>query len=342
LPVAALEQGQDILATGNGAALQDFLDKNADKHAAVEARAKALGLGVLAVRAGPKGQETDRLLVSGGGKGFTDCATGEACPEMAVIPASPPGFMIGSPPEENGHQEDEKQHAVTVGPFAIGRFEVTVAEYKRCVAAGGCNPPEWLEPGGQHNIETGTSGYYRSLGTAVTGDGQPIVGVSHDDANAYAKWLAETTGKGYRLPSEAEWELAARAGTAGPYWWGDDAHQDGKVWAACRECGSEWDGKAPAPANAFSANPWGLYNVHGNVWEWVADFYCEDYAAGPADGSARLADDCPKNGGNGLKVLRGGSVYYKAELMRAAMRVRNVRAFRNFSVGFRVARSLVN
>ena len=337
-----MEPGQDILATGNGAALQDVLDKNVDQRAEVEARAKALGLGVLAVRTGPKGQETDRLLVSGGGKGFTDCAAGEACPEMAVIPASPPGFMIGSPPEENGHQEDEKQHAVTMRPFAIGRFEVTVAEYKRCVAAGGCNPPEWLEPGGQHNIETGTSGYYKSLGTAVTGDGQPIVGVSHDDATAYAKWLAETTGKGYRLPSEAEWELAARAGAAGPYWWGDDARKDGKVWAACRECGSEWDGKAPAPANAFSANPWGLYNVHGNVWEWVADFYCEDYAAGPADGSARLADDCPKNGGNGLKVLRGGSVYYKAELMRAAMRVRNVRAFRNFSVGFRVARSLVN
>jgi formylglycine-generating enzyme required for sulfatase activity len=342
LPVAAREPGQDVLAAGNGAALQEVLDKNADQRSAVETRAKALGLAVIAVRTGPKGQETERLFVTGGGKGFTDCAAGEACPEMVVAPASPAGFMTGSPPEEDGHQDDEKQHAVDVRAFAIGRFEVTVGEYKRCVAAGGCKPPEWLEPGGQHNIETGSSGYYRNLGTAVTGDGQPIVGVSHEDATAYAKWLAETTGKAYRLPSEAEWELAARAGARSAYWWGDDPHKDGKVWAGCKDCGSEWDGKAPAPANAFTANPWGLYNVHGNVWEWVADAYCEDTSAGPSDGRARRAEDCPAGGGNGFKVLRGGSVYYKAQLMRAAMRVRNVPQFRSFSVGLRVARSLEN
>jgi formylglycine-generating enzyme required for sulfatase activity len=328
------------LAVASGAALQEFLDKNGDQRIAVEARAKALGLGVITVRIGPKGQESGRLLVSGGGKGFTDCTSGAACPEMIVVPGSPQGFNIGSPPEENGHQEDEQLHEVKVRPYAIGRFEVTVAEYKACVAAGGCRPPEWLDPGGEHNVETGRSGYYRSLGAAVTHGGQPIVGVSHDDATAYAKWLAETTGKGYRLPSEAEWELAARAGAKGPYWWGDDTRKDGKAWAACQGCGSEWDGKAPAPANAFGANPWGLYNSLGNVWEWVADYYCEDYAAGAADGSARLADDCPKNGGLGLRVLRGGSVFYKPELMRAAMRVRNVREFRNFSVGLRVARTL--
>jgi formylglycine-generating enzyme required for sulfatase activity len=322
--------------------LQEFLDKNADLRTAVEARAKALGLAVIAVRAGPRGQETERPFVAGGAKGFTDCGAQDACPEMVVVPAAPAGFMIGSPPEEGGHQDDEKQHAVNVRAFAIGRFEVTVGEYRRCVAAESCKPPEWLEPGGQHNIETGSSGYYRNLRAAVTDAGQPVVGVSHEDATAYAKWLAKTTGKGYRLPSEAEWELAARAGARSAYWWGDDARKDGKVWAACRECGSAWDGKAPAPANAFSANPWGLYNVHGNVWEWVADIYCEDYAAGPADGSARLADDCPKGGGSGLRVLRGGSVYYKPELMRAAMRVRNVPQFRNFSVGFRVARTLEN
>ncbi len=134
LSAAAFEPSQDVLAAANGAALQEVLDKNSAQRPAVETRAKALGLAVISVRVGPKGNDTERLFVAGGGKGFTDCATGEACPEMTVIPASPPGFAIGSPPEEDGHQEDEKLQAVNVRPFAIGRFEVTVGEYKRCVA----------------------------------------------------------------------------------------------------------------------------------------------------------------------------------------------------------------
>jgi formylglycine-generating enzyme required for sulfatase activity len=212
------------------------------------------------------------------------------------------------------------------------------------VAAGGCKPPEWLEAGGQHNIKTGASRYYRNLGDNLTAPGQPIVGVSFNDATAYAAWLTSKTGHSYRLPSEAEWEFAARAGSQTAYWWGDALPGDGVVRAACVGCGSEWDGKAPAVANAFAPNPWGLFNVHGNVWEWTADFYCDDYASGPKDGSPRLADDCAAVGdlppARGVRSMRGGSVFYPAKVMRSAMRARNVPDFRNFSVGFRVARDI--
>jgi formylglycine-generating enzyme required for sulfatase activity len=168
--------------------------------------------------------------------------------------------------------------------------------------------------------------------------------VSFVDATAYAAWLSAKTGHAYRLPSEAEWEFAARAGTTTAYWWGDDLPSDGKIRAACSACGSEWDGKAPAPADAFEPNPWGLRNVHGNVWEWTADFYCEDYASGPKDGSPRITDDCApvddQLPSRGLRSMRGGSAFYSARVMRSGMRARNVPDFRNFSVGFRIARDL--
>lgn len=270
-------------------------------------------------------------------KPFKDC---ESCPEMLALPASPKDFKIGSPPDEAGHNPREKQFAVSIKPFAIGRLEVTVAEYKACVAAGGCQQPEWLEPGGQHNVETGVSKYYKLYGTSITGERQPIVGVSHDDALAYTAWLTKTTGKTYRLPSEAEWEYAARAGTTTAYWWGAEVMKNGKAMAACQGCGSEWDSKLLAPADAFEPNPWGLYNVHGNVWEWVADYDCDDYSSGPADGTPRATDNCARRDQPGLFVLRGGSVFYEARFARAASRLRNFAYFRNVSVGFRVAQSL--
>ena len=263
---------------------------------------------------------------------------------MVAIPASPPGFMIGSPPDEADRLESEKQTEVSVPAFAIATRPVTVAEYKACVAAAGCPPPEWLEPGGQHNIETGTSRYYAVLGEHLTNPGQPVVGVSQRDAVAFAEWLSETTGHTYRLPSEAEWERAARAGTTTAYWWGDEPPGPDRVRAVCSDCGSEWDLKALAPAEAFEPNPWGLYNVHGNVWEWTADYFCDDYASGPKDGSARVRDDCAPVGNRpaarGVHTMRGGSAFFPAKSMRSAMRLRQLPEFRNVSVGFRVARDL--
>lgn len=293
---------------------------------------------VIVVDIGGKDGER-RPIIAGGGVHFTDCPEQEGCPQMLVVPTSRPGTMIGSPPDEAGHRATEKMHAVTIKAFAIGRFEVSVAEYKACVADGGCRPPEWLEPGGQHNVETGVSGYYRNYGASVTQDRQPVVGVSYDDAVAYALWLSGKTGKAYRLLSEAEWEYAARAGTTTAYWWGNDIQHLGKAMANCQGCGSEWDAKALAPVDAFQSNPWGLYNVHGNVWEWVADFYCEHFETGPADGSPRTADDCSARDAPGLRVLRSGSTFYDTSLSRAAIRLRNHQGFRNISVGFRVGRS---
>jgi formylglycine-generating enzyme required for sulfatase activity len=266
-----------------------------------------------------------------------DCPS---CPEMLTIPASPAGFKIGSPVTEAGHNPRETLFAVSIKPFAIGRFEVSVGEYKACVAAGACRPAEWQEPGGQHNVETGSSPYYKTYGAAVTDDRQPIVGVSHDDALAYAAWLSKSTGKAYRLPSEAEWEYAARAGTTSAYWWGGEPQKDGQAMAACQGCGSKWDSRSLAPVDAFEPNPWGLYNVHGNVWEWVADYDCDDYTSGPSDGTPRATDNCARRDAPGLFVLRGGSSFYEARFARSAARLRNFAGFRNVSVGFRIAKTL--
>jgi formylglycine-generating enzyme required for sulfatase activity len=335
---------EGVSAAVNGRALQAILDSDPRTELAIAERTKALALEVVKVPVGTGEKARVEIRVAGGAKPFADCDAGEGCPPMVAIPPSPPGFAIGSPPEEKDRSDDEALTPVSVRAFAMSAHSVTVAEYKACVAANGCKPPEWLEPGGQHNIETGSSRYYLNLGDALTAPGQPIVGVSHEDAASYAKWLSVKTGHTYRLPSEAEWELAARAGSRTAFWWGDTLPADGVVRAACIGCGSRWDGKSLAPADAFPANPWGLFNVHGNVWEWTADLYCEDYASGPKDGRPRVKDDCAPQGdrppARGVYSLRGGSAFYPAKAMRAAMRVRNIPGFRNFSVGFRVARDL--
>ena len=114
-----------------------------------------------------------------------------------------------------------------------------------------------------------------------------------------------------------------------------------KTMAACRGCGSEWDGVNNAPVASFAANAWGLHNVHGNVWEWTADYFCDDFRSGREDGSARDKDDCAVRDAPELHVLRGGSSFYEARFMKSSTRLRQDHDFRNFSVGFRVARTLV-
>lgn len=277
---------------------------------------------------------------AGGPEVINDCPQ-EHCPTLVVVPASPPRFEIGSPANEQGRLPSEELHAVSVKSFAIGRFAVRTSEYMACVVAKGCPSPEWLEPGNDNNIQTGTGVTYKSMGAYITGDDQPIVGISWDDANAYAAWLSKKTGHRYRLPSEAEWEYAARAGSKTRYWWGDEPKLNGKVMACCRGCGSERDGDGPFPVDHFEANPFGLFNVHGNAWEWVADYFCEAYSSGPSDGSARQSKSCGvPDAVEGLRVFRGGSCFYEPRQMRSAMRLRNWPSFRNQTVGFRIARDL--
>ncbi|MFN0219966.1 MAG: formylglycine-generating enzyme family protein [Hyphomicrobium sp.] len=272
---------------------------------------------------------------------FRDCPPAQNCPEMLNIPPAPDSVILGSPVDEIGRVDNEAQHRVRFKGFAIAKYETSVGEYLACVDARACPPPEWLDPTSSHHVTQGTGFYYRNLGAAITDPNQPIVGVSHANATTYAAWLARKTGRAYRLPSEREWEYAARAGNSTPYWWGaEPKNADGSARAHCRGCGSSADGKAAAGVATFAPNPWGLFNVHGNVWEWTADYYCDDYALGPDDGLARLSDDCPVKDSDDLRVFRGGSSFYGPDKMRAASRLRQFSSFRNFSVGFRVARSL--
>jgi formylglycine-generating enzyme required for sulfatase activity len=215
-------------------------------------------------------------------------------------------------------------HRVNIArPFALGRYEVTFAEWDACVADGGCK-----------RFRPDDHGWGR-------GD-RPVIGVSWDDANAYARWLSEKTGQRYRLPTEAEWEYAARggnrplktvaAGAAGTaYWWGD-ALGHGK--ANCAGCGSSFDGKQTAPVDSFEPNPLGLYNMHGNAAEWVADCWTASYAGAPTDGAAVDRPQC------GERVLRGGAFNQDPTYATAASRFKYDATVRYYAHGFRIARDM--
>ncbi len=233
-------------------------------------------------------------------------------PEMVVIPAG--SFVIGSSEDETGRFDDEgPQHDVTIArPFAMGRYPVTFDEYDLFCGATGRKKPD-------------DNGWGRGR--------QPVINVYWKDAVAYAEWLCEQTGRSYRLPSEAEWEYAARAGTDTAYWWGDNLKQGGKVWANCDGCGSQWDGKQTSPAGSFDPNRFGLYDMLGNVFEWCQDSWHGNYKGAPTDGSAWKPD---KAGAD--RVVRGGSWFNDARYCRSAHRFRYRPGFRGDFLGFRCAR----
>jgi len=245
---------------------------------------------------------------------FRECA--KDCPEMVVVPAGE--FTMGSPPNEKGRHNSEgpregPQHTVVVAKaFAVSKYELTFDDWDACVAYGGCDP------------RVSDSGYGRGR--------QPVINVTWDDAKRYVAWLSRMTGKPYRLLSEAEWEYAARAGTQTAYSWGDEI---GKNNANCNGCGSQWDKRQPAPVGSFTPNAFGLYDLHGNVWEWVEDCVHRDYNGAPKDGSAWTADgDCSR------RVFRGGSWVNLPEGLRAARRNRFTSVSRVTYLGFRLGRTL--
>src|SRR5262249_18175090 len=215
------------------------------------------------------------------GDSFEECA--QDCPEMIVIPAG--SFTMGSPQTEAGHDEtEEPQHLVTIGKsFAVAKYEVTYADWDACAKSGGCN------------------GYKPNDYGLADANKVPVLNVNWDDAKAYVAWLTLVTGKSYRLLSEAEYEYAARAGTTTAYPWGDDI---GKNNADCNGCGSQWDNERPAPVGSFPPNKFGLYDMVGNVFEWVEDCWHANYTNAPKDGSPWLTE----SGGNcDTRVVRGGS-----------------------------------
>ena len=234
------------------------------------------------------------------GQAFRDCPQAY-CPEMVVIPAG--RFTMGS----NDYESEKPPHQVSVRSFALGKYEVTQGQWK---AVMGNNPSRFDE----------------------CGDKCPVENVSWDDIQQYLQKLNQMTGQQYRLPSEAEWEYAARAGSNTKYSWGDDI---GRNNANCGGCGSRWDNKSTAPVGSFDANSYGLHDMHGNVWEWVRDSYHSNYQGAPADGSAWTS-----GGDQGRRVVRGGSWIDSPNSARAAVRGSAAPVDRNLRIGFRVARTV--
>lgn len=230
--------------------------------------------------------------------GFRDC---ENCPEMIRIPGG--SFRMGSDEDPS----EQPVRTVTIAPFAIGLSPVSVGEWNRCAEAKGCS--------------------FRLDGD----DAAPARNLSWLDARQYVDWLAQATGKPYRLPSEAEWEYAARAGSSTRFWWGQ-ALEPGK--ANCKECGASQDPKAPMPVASFARNAFGGADFGGGVAQWVADCWLPNYRDAPADGSPRTVQNCREN------VLRGGSWRSNAASVRPASRTHYDTGVRYPAHGMRVARSL--
>ena len=225
---------------------------------------------------------------------------------MVSIPAGE--FRMGS---RAGDAEDHEKpaHRVAVPAFKLGKYEVTFAQWGACVADGGCN-----------GYSPDDKGWGRG--------NRPVFVVSWDDVQSFIDWLNGKTGGNYRLPSEAEWEYAARAGSTTKYSWGDDI---GNNLANCVrwDCGDRWD--YTAPVGSFPANAWGLHDMHGNVSEWVQDCWNDSYEGAPTDGSAWTSGDCS------WRVFRGGSWDLDAWNLRAANRLAVAPAGRGYTFGFRLA-----
>lgn len=239
---------------------------------------------------------------------FHECSTN--CPQMIVLP--PGKFIMGSPEGEAGRVANEgPQHPVTIArQFAVSIYDVTFDEWKACVNVGGC--PKVADSG----YDAGNT---------------PITNITWNDAETYVEWLAKMTGQPYRLPTEAEWEYMARAGTTTTYYWGSDL---GTGNANCMVCGTKFDDKGLSPVGSFKPNPFGLYDVTGDAWQWLADCFHKNYVGAPTDGSAWTSGDCS------LRVDRGGSWISAASNLRIAFRGSYPAGSRNYSLGLRVVRTL--
>ena len=286
---------------------------------------------ILALGAGGAEQGDASERQPSAGERFRDCPD---CPAMVVVPAG--SYRMGSVAWENGRDDDEGPvHDVTfAAPFALGVYEVTVAEFGRFVAETGYSAASscWSDE---------SSSSWRNPGFGQSG-GHPVVCVSWSDAKNYAEWLRSKTGEVYRLASESEWEYAARTGTTTPWPWGlgeadqcrhangRDASTQGLSGGAGCNDGHSWT----APVGSYAANAWGLHDMLGNALEWTEDCYNGSYAGAPSDGSVWEDGDCTK------RVLRGGSWSFGPSDLRAAFRARSATGYRLYIVGFRVARTL--
>jgi len=239
-------------------------------------------------------------------RSFRDALTGGIKgPVMMELPAA--SYQMGSPGNSLNYDESPR-HKVTLPGFSISKFEVTFAEYDSFARATGRRLP-----------------YDENWGRA----NRPVINVSWKDALAYTEWLSRQSGKSYRLPTEAEWEYAVRAGGASRYWWDDMASG---VYANCFNCGSEWDNRQTSPVGSFPANRFGLHDMAGNVQEWTQDCYQTGYTDAPADGSAWLTPQCTQ------RSVRGGGYTSPLDSVRSAKRGQYDQDTRLDNIGFRVVR----
>jgi formylglycine-generating enzyme required for sulfatase activity len=239
------------------------------------------------------------------------------CPEMVVVPSG--GFIMGSPKYEELRAANEDQIKVVIArPFAVGKYPVTFQEWEACLADGGC---------GGHVPDDRTWGRGR----------RPAINVSWNDVKAYIVWLSKKTGKAYRLLSEAEREYVTRAATTTPFWWGPASLENKANYDSTFVYGKGTSGEYRAktlPVDSFEPNPFGLHQVHGNVWDWTEDCWNGTNAGNPGNGSARRNGDCS------LRVVRGGSWIDLPQHIRAASRDVGLSITRSGNIGFRVARAL--
>ncbi len=266
----------------------------------------------------------------GSGVSFKDCPD---CPEMVIAPSG--SFIMGSP---GGGDYEGPQHKVTIlKPFAVGQFAITRGQFAKFVNATGHNTDGDCETWTGSAWPQQTPATWRSAGFSQEDD-HPVVCVSWNDAKAYVAWLSTNTGASYRLLSEAEREYVARAGTTTPFWWGasittEQANYDGtEVYAG----GTKGEYRARTlPVKSLKPNPWGLYQVHGNAFDWVEDCWHDSYIGAPTDGSAWTAGQCKS------RLIRGGSWDSYPWILRSAYR-RDVSfpEYRYNLIGFRVARTL--
>ncbi len=263
--------------------------------------------------------------------------------DFVWIPAG--SFWMGSPEDEIGRSLREGPvHEVRFDSgFWMSKYEITVEQYMRFVRATDSHHPKWDDPGSDFNIHTGSLPYYRKQGDSITEAKYPIVGVTWHDAVAFAHWLGEQSGHEYRLPSEAEWEYAARAGTTTRYSFGDDPAQlceyangvdrssPNPNWRNSL-CEDDWPLSA-APVGSFKPNPFGLYDMHGNVRELVDDCYHQDYLGAPNDGRVWREED---DGDCSQRIWRGGSWNDTPILLRSANRFMSSVNSHNDDLGFRL------
>lgn len=248
---------------------------------------------------------------------FTDCQSATLCPQMITVPAG--SFVAGSPDGEPGREPTEGPRRVyEVRSFAASVYEVTFDQWDTCVRRGGC---EAYAPDD------------RRWGRGR----QPVINVSWTDAQSYVRWLSEFTGRTYRLLTEIEWEYAARAGSNTAFSFGPDISPRMARYDSSQAYGNSQTTRTlgrPASVGSFSPNAFGLYDMHGNVWEWVEDCWVESYTGHPASSAARADALCSQH------VLRGGSWFDAPGKLRSAQRIKNFPWMRFSINGIRVARDV--